>query len=81
LEEAGLKIQEELLSIMLLDSLSHKYENFNITIESREVSSLETLKAKLKEEEARQNNKDAKTNDKNEKSEALVAKGSVYRGK
>lgn len=55
LEEAGITIPSDLLSIMLLGSLPSEYENFCIAIESRdEIPSIEALKSKLIEEEARQ---------------------------
>jgi len=54
LEEAGIEIPDELLSIMLLNSLPEEYENFSIAMESWDnIPTLEILKAKLKEEEAR----------------------------
>ncbi|KAI4491598.1 hypothetical protein M0804_002990 [Polistes exclamans] len=54
LEEVGISIPDELVSIMLLGSMPAKYENFTIAIESRdELPDLESLKAKLIEEEAR----------------------------
>jgi len=82
LEEAGIEIPEELLSIMLLNSLPQEYENFSIAMESRdEIPTLEILKAKLKEEEARQNDRDAKTCDNDKKSDALLVRGSSNRGR
>jgi len=33
--EAGIEIQDDLLSIMLLDSLPREYENFIVAMESR----------------------------------------------
>lgn len=61
LEEAGIQIPNELLSIMILNSLPFEYENFCIAIESRDViPSIEILKAKLIEEEARQLERDNK---------------------
>lgn len=78
LEEAGIDIPDELLSIMLLNSLPEEYENFSIAMESRDdIPTLEVLKAKLKEEEARQI--DRTTDDK--KSDALLARGSYNRRK
>lgn len=75
LEKASIQIPEELLCIMLLNSLSREYENFNIAIESRdEIFSFITLKAKLKEEEARQGERDAKAGNDSGKSEALYSK-------
>lgn len=82
LEEADIKIQDELLSIMLLNSLPEEYENFSVAIESHDdIPTLEVLKAKLKEEEARQNDRDAKTSDGDKKGDTLLAKGSAIRGK
>jgi hypothetical protein len=79
LEEAGIEIPDELLSIMLLNSLPEEYENFSVAIESRDdIPTLEVLKAKLKEEEARQSDRDAKTGD---KSDALMARGGAHRGR
>lgn len=78
LEEAGIDIPDELLSIMLLNSLPEEYESFSIAMESRDdIPTLEILKAKLKEEEARQI--DRTTDDK--KSDALLARGSHNRRK
>jgi hypothetical protein len=82
LEEVGIEIPNELLSIMLLNSLPEEYENFSVAIESRDdIPTLEVLKAKLKEKEARQNNRDAKTGEGDKKSDALLARGSASRGK
>jgi len=82
LEEAGIEIPEELLSIMLLGSLPTQFENFSVAIESRDdIPSLEVLKAKLKEKEARQNERDTKTADNGTKNEALLTKGNTDRGK
>jgi len=82
LEVAEIKLPDDLLSIMLLASLP-EYENFSVAIESRdEVPKLDYLKTKLKEEEARQNDRDAKIRrDHNEKSEALVVKQNNEREK
>lgn len=78
LKEAGVEIPEKLLSIMLLSSLPAQYENFSVAIKSRDdVPSLETLKAKLREEEARQNDRDTKTTDNGKKNEALLTRGSA----
>ncbi|KMQ83551.1 retrovirus-related pol polyprotein from transposon tnt 1-94, partial [Lasius niger] len=82
LEEAGIQIPDELLSIMLLNSLPDEYKNFSVAMESRDdIPTLEVLKAKLKEEEARQNDRDAKTSDSDKKGDALLARGSANRGK
>lgn len=54
LDEAGIKVPSELLSIMLLSSLPGDFENFRVAIESRdEIPDINFLKAKLIEEEAR----------------------------
>lgn len=73
LEEVGLKIPDELVSIMLLSSLPAEYENFAIAIESRDqLPNLESLKIKLIEEEARRGETcDAADQDQNN---ALVTK-------
>lgn len=56
LTEAGIRIPDDLLSIMLLFSLSNDFENFSVAIESRdEIPSIDSLKVKLLKEEARQN--------------------------
>lgn len=54
LDEAGIKVASELLSIMLLSSLPEDFENFRVAIESRDkISDINFLRAKLIEEEAR----------------------------
>ena len=64
LEETGINIPDELLSIILLNSLPVEYENFCIAIESRDnIPSFANLKVKLIEEEARQSDRSATTND------------------
>jgi len=61
--KAGIVIQDDMLSIMLLGSLPTEYENFIVAMESRDVlPPLESLKRKLIEEEARQSNWSAKCN-------------------
>lgn len=61
LTEAGINIPYDLLSIMLLWSLSEEYENFTVAIESRdEIPSIGNLKIKLIEEEARQTERDGR---------------------
>ena len=78
LEEAGIEIPDELLSIMLLNSLPEEYENFSIAMEARDdIPTLEILKAKLKEEEARQDDRDMKTNDGDKKNDALLTRGNA----
>lgn len=82
LEEAGIEIPDELLAIMLLGSLPVEFENFNVAIESRdEIPTLESLKIKLIEEEARQNDRIAKTNENNENNDALLVKGRSEKSK
>lgn len=54
LDEAGIKVASELLSIMLLTSLPEDFENFRVAIESRDkISDINFLRTKLIEEEAR----------------------------
>lgn len=61
-KKASIEIPETLLSIMLLSSLPAAYENFSVAIESRDqIPTLEILKAKLMEEEARQNDRETRT--------------------
>jgi len=82
LQESGIEIPNELLSIMLLNSLPEEYENFSVAMESRDnIPTLEILKAKLKEEEARQSDRDAKTGEGDKKCDALLTKESASRGK
>jgi len=77
LEEAGITIPADLLSIMMLGSLPIEYENFRIAIESRdEIPNIEALKSKLIEEEARQNDKVAQ---KDTRDNALVSKNKTSR--
>jgi len=83
LETAGIKLPDDLLSIMLLTSLPTEYENFCVAIESRdELPAIEYLKRKLIEEEARQSDRDTKKSGvHNEKTEALVVKQNTDRNK
>lgn len=75
LDEAGIKIPDELLSIMLLTSLPTEFENFSIAIESRDdILGLEKLLIKLIEEEVRQKDRLSKSND-NDNVNALMSKG------
>jgi len=61
--EAGIVIQDDLLSIMLLGSLPTEYENFIVAMESRDVlPPLESLKQKLIEGGVRQSDWSAKCN-------------------
>jgi hypothetical protein len=61
LDEAGLKVPQEMLSIMLLNALPIEYENFCVAIESRDdIPNLESLKSKLLEQEARQEDRSVK---------------------
>lgn len=81
LEEAGIEIPNELLSIMLLGSLPTEFENFSVAIESRdEIPTLENLKIKLIEEEARQNDRVARTSE-DYNNDALLTKGRPERSK
>ncbi|KZC14392.1 hypothetical protein WN55_06998 [Dufourea novaeangliae] len=74
LEEAGINIPDELLSIMLLNSLPTEYEAFCITIESRDdIPSVESLKLKLIEQEARRDDQVTKESIPN--NDALFVKG------
>lgn len=51
LKETGIELQDELLVIMILSSLSSAYENFVVAIETRDdLPSLSTIKQKLLEE-------------------------------
>lgn len=71
LTEAGINIPEDLLSIMLLGSLPEEFENFTVAIESRDViPSVNNLKTKLLEEEARQTDEEDGRSQKEKKSEA-----------
>lgn len=75
LEEVGIKIPNELLSVMLLNSLPSEYDNFCVAIKSRdEVPDIESLKQKLIEQEARLNKLNSKHDDTNQ-NDALIAKG------
>lgn len=75
IEEAGIVIPNELLSIMILGSLPTEFENFSVAIESRdEIPTLENLKVKLIEEEARQNDRIVRNND-DKSNSALLTKG------
>ena len=54
LEEIGIKLQEELLVIMLLASLPKSYENFVVALETRdELPKMNLVKIKLIEESQR----------------------------
>jgi len=56
LTKAEIKIPDNLLSIMLLSSLPDEFKNFSIAIEScDEIPNIDSLKVKLLEEKARQN--------------------------
>lgn len=82
LEEAGIDIPEELLVIMLLGSLPVEFENFCVAIESRDqIPTLENLKIKLMEEEARQQDRTAKTSEDNNNNDALLTKGRFERSR
>jgi len=59
LEDAGIKLPEELTSVILLNSLPSDYENFCVAMESRDnIPTIDFLKAKLVEEEARRIDQD-----------------------
>jgi len=59
LEDAGIKLPEELISIILLNSLPSDYENFCVVMESRDnIPTIDFLKTKLIEEEARRIDQD-----------------------
>ncbi|KAL0276778.1 UNVERIFIED_CONTAM: hypothetical protein PYX00_004278 [Menopon gallinae] len=74
LERVGIKMQDELLTVMLLSSLPAEFDNFVIAIETRdEVPPFSEVKIKLLEEEARQIEKN-NAEEPNPNS-ALVAKG------
>lgn len=76
LEEAGIEIPDELLSIMLLGSLPAEFENFSVAIESRdEISMLENLRIKLIEEEAKQSDRVARTSEAYNNNDALLMRG------
>lgn len=64
LEEIGISLQEELLSIILLSSLPQQYENFVIAMETRDsLPNLISLKQKLLEEgERRKSEREENTN-------------------
>lgn len=54
LEDAGIKLPEELASIIMLNSLPTEYENFCVAMESRDnIPTIDFRKTKLIEEEAR----------------------------
>lgn len=80
LQEAGINLPEDLLFIMLLGSLPDEFESFSVAIESRdEVPSVDTLKIKLLEDEARQNERNGRSDRSND--DALVTKAPYSRGK
>lgn len=57
-----MEIPDDLLSIMMLNSVAEEYENFSAATDLRDdIPTLEVLKAKLKEKEARPSDQDAKT--------------------
>lgn len=75
LEEVGIKVPDELLSVMLLSSLPTEYDNFCVAIESRDdVPDIESLKLKLIEQEARLKEQNLKHDDNNQ-TDAMLAKG------
>ena len=79
IQPAGIE-PDDLLSIMMLAFLPLEYESFTVAIESRdELLSFEYLKTKLKEEEARQNDREAKSRQSDKTSEALFTKNNKRR--
>ncbi|KAG7196788.1 hypothetical protein KM043_014482 [Ampulex compressa] len=63
LEDAEIEIPQELRSIILLNSLPEDYENFCVAIKSRDQNpTVEFIKGKLLEEEARRQGSNAKDN-------------------
>ncbi|XP_071579377.1 uncharacterized protein [Temnothorax nylanderi] len=63
LEDAEIEIPPELQSIMLLSSLPDDFENFCVAIESRDqIPTVDFIKGKLIEEEARRQGNDNKEN-------------------
>lgn len=53
LEDVGIKLPEELVPIIMLNSLPSKYESFCVAMESRDsIPAIDFLKTKLIEEEA-----------------------------
>lgn len=78
LDDAGIRIPPELLSIMLLSSLPREYESFCIAIESRDnLPTVESLKFKLIEQEARRDHKQSNETLK-ESNDALLVKGKRF---
>ncbi|KAL0270210.1 UNVERIFIED_CONTAM: hypothetical protein PYX00_007688 [Menopon gallinae] len=71
LGEAGIELPEELLSIMLLSSLPEEYENFSV--QQDRTPPFESLKVKLIEEEARQNDRDQESEEEH-RDETFVGK-------
>lgn len=66
LEEVGMKIPQDLQSVMLLNSLPPEYESFCIAIELRDdLPTVESLKSKLIEQEARHLEQVSKNNNEN----------------
>lgn len=71
LEDVGIKLPEELASIIMLNSLPTEYENFCVAMESRDdIPTIDFLKTKLIEEEARRIDQD---DCKSSESNALMA--------
>lgn len=75
LSETGIQIQEELLVIMLMSSLSSEFENFVVAIETRDdLPSLSIIKQKLLEEAKR---RDEKVEDLTAVQQAFAAKATT----
>lgn len=73
LEDVGIHLPEELKSIILLNSLPTDYENFCVAMESRDnIPTIDFLKAKLIEEEARRIDQDDHKNHSSENNALTV---------
>jgi len=66
---------------MLLNSPSEEYESFSVAMESRDEIQTLDLRAKFKEEEARQNDRSVKMSDGDKKSDALMTREGANREK
>lgn len=80
LEDAGIKLPDELISIIILNSLPSEYENFCVAMESRDnIPTIDFLKTKLIEEEARRiDQNDNKDHD--SRNTALAANNRAHKG-
>lgn len=82
LEETGIVIPKELLSIMLLNSLPEEYENFCIAIEARDdLPDIGSLKVRLREEDERRNDHNANERDGENPQNALLSKHRINKTK